>query len=171
MVHNITPIKIVHSLDQCAIILNLDKNISPKAINAIAGIEFCEFQELKKDEKERSGKNLFFDFYDEKIKGDGNPAWKIRFGQNRIAICCYNYTRWERFYSIARNTLCEVAQSIQKYKIKEISLGVLDKFKVTHDGDFPLISLFRHDSNLIVPAFLHVNIPPAYSICTLSQKF
>lgn len=157
----IIPIKTEHALAESVVFFTLSKKAATyiEFFKDIYLSNLIDKECVVKRTQKRSSAEIAL------LKND-NIIWKIIFVDKCIGVECHEYTRWNKFFDIAKNIFSNLDAFILN-DIKGIGLYVEDGFDVMMEKetgrDFALNELFNKKSKFIVPVFFDTKYPPALS--------
>lgn len=161
MTFEIQPVKTVHSLDRCAVIVRFEKNITKKDQETIQ--RFLSSETRTADLSIHIGAPKAPTSVPEK-------SWELFLLPSSCALYCYAYSSWNIFYDYANIVLRTIFSSLKNKHLHSITLGVLDRFNVLTTSEFPVDTLFKRPSPYISDFFYDSPLAPAYSSCGRVQN-
>ncbi len=92
---------------------------------------------------------------------DGNPIWIGSFGENRILVSCWQYTRWEEVWPKAKARLDALLGCIDPYKtLHSVEFSVTDTFLAERDQKSLLPpNIFKKNNSYVPKQLLDLNDP------------
>lgn len=169
MSFEINPVKAVHSVGLCALIVRFVGKLTKQNLENIEKISSISVPNTK-EHRVPAVKDKPLEFIFESLDSK-TSLWEVYIYKDAITISCHEYTRWENFYKISEHILTKIFSSIPKKHLWGISLGVLDVFEVISEKSFSLQNLFKEDSEFITRAFINSELSPARSLCSFSNLY